>query len=202
VIDAAVRFVQYSLACLATIGALGCRAEVPPAVDEEAPGSDTHPAWSPDGANVAYISNREGVRAGTAINFEIYRISLDGTGDRRLTSNQEFEADVAWSPDGTGFLFKSYRDGNDEIYAMDADGGNQRNLTRSPASDGGASWSPDGSVIVFQSDRGDADETRLYLMNPDGSNVRELQIDPGPGHSPVWSPDGARIAFVSNRCSD
>ncbi|HXV74825.1 MAG TPA: LpqB family beta-propeller domain-containing protein [Candidatus Polarisedimenticolaceae bacterium] len=200
-IDRASRLVLPALFCLATITFSSCGTGGPPAPATGAaePGSDTHPAWSPDGATVAYISNRGGVRAGKPINFEVYRVALDGSADRRLTSNQEFEADVAWSPDGSEIVFKSYRDGNDEVYAMDADGGAQRNLTRSPAADGGASWSPDGSLLVFQSDRDGTGEDRLHLMGPDGSNVRRLPLDPGPGHSPVWSPDGARIAFVSNR---
>jgi TolB protein len=170
---------------------------------EAARGSDTHPDWSPDGARVAFISNREGVRVGRAINFEVYRIAADGSGETRLTTNQEFEADVAWSPDGSVLVFKSFRDGNDEIYAMDAEGGEQRNLTNSPASDGGPSWSPDGATIVFHSDRGDpggeGPVTKLYLMNAEGSNVRAFTGDPGPGHSPHWSPDGRRIAFASAR---
>lgn len=161
-------------------------------------GSDTHPAWAPDGRTIAFISNREGVRTGRPINFEVYRTASDGSAEQRLTFNQEFEADLAWSPDGTQLLIKSYRDGNDEIYLVDAWGTAQHNLTRSPSSDGGPSWSPDGHTIVFHSDR-EGGETRLYLMNADGSHVRTFPNDPGPGHSPQWSPTGTTIAFVSDR---
>lgn len=174
----------------------GAEADVP---SESQAGSDTHPAWSPDGRTVAFISNRDGVPVGRAINFEVYRVAVGDTSETRLTTNEDFEADIAWSPDGARMLFQSFRDGNDEVYVMDADGGRQRNLTRSAASDGGPTWSPDGRTIAFHSDRGDGEETRLYLMDADGSNVRPLPNDPGPGHSPRWSPDGRRIAFVSGR---
>ncbi|MEN8375022.1 MAG: hypothetical protein ABFS34_06180 [Gemmatimonadota bacterium] len=162
-------------------------------------GSSTHPAWSPDGSSIAFISNREGVRAERPINFEVYRAGADGAGESRLTFNQDFEADADWSPDGSRILFKSYRDGNDEIYVMDADGENQSNLTRSAASDGGGAWSPSGSEILFSSDRDSEDGSRLHLMDPDGSNVRLLPNDPGPGYLGRWSPDGNRIAFNSSR---
>ncbi len=188
------------------IAAAGCQREpqaegegAPAAAAQETPrGSDTHPAWSPDGQSIAFISNRDGVREGRPINFEVYRAAPDGSKQQRLTTNQDFEADVAWSPDGVTLLFKSYRDGNDEVYVADAAGTTQRNLTNAPASDGGPGWSPDGRTIVFHSDR-EGGETRLYLMNTDGSNVRGFRDDPGPGHSPQWSPDGSLIAFVSSR---
>jgi TolB protein len=170
---------------------LACRQPAPP-------GSATHPSWSPDGRTIAFISNREGVRAGQPVNFEVYLASIDGSGVRRLTMNEQFEADIAWSPDSARLLVKSYRDGNDEVYLLDRSGATQRKLTDSPASDGGPSWSPDGRWIVFHSDR-NGDGNRLYLMAADGSNVRTFPHDPGPGHSPQWSPDGTAIVFVSGR---
>jgi TolB protein len=162
------------------------------------PGSATHPSWSRDGRTIAFISNREGVRAGQPVNFEVYVAAIDGSDVQRLTTNEQFEADLAWSPDGARLLVKSSRDGNDEVYLLDPSGATQRNLTNSAASDGGPSWSPDGQWIVFHSDR-HGGENRLYLMAADGSNVRTFPHDPGPGHSPQWSPDGSAIAFVSGR---
>jgi TolB protein len=197
----------FPLAALGLIAMMGCRGDQQgaargfsgDALQPEPHGSNTHPGWSPDGASIAFISNRDGVREGREINFEVYRAEADGSGERRLTRNQDFDADLAWSPDGTTILFKSYQDQNDEIYLVDASGGNLRNLTNSEASDGGGTWSPDGSTIVFHSDRGSEGQSRFYLMDVDGSNVRALPTDPGLGHSANWSPDGRQITFVSSR---
>jgi len=164
-----------------------------------ATGSDTHPAWAPDGRSIAFISNRDGV-PDRAINFEVYVAGIDGTPERRLTVNDAFDADLAWSPDGRTILFKSYQDGNDEVYALEVASGAARNLTNAPASsEGGAVFSPDGRTILFASDRDSAGAAHLFLMDADGSNVRPLAGRPGPGHSAQWSPDGRRIAFVSGR---
>lgn len=197
----------FVLVSLGLITMPGCRGDHQSAAGESSgdelrqkpQGSNTHPDWSPDGAIIAFISNRDGVREGRDINFEVYRAEVDGSEERRLTWNQDFDADLAWSPDGTTILFKSYQDQNDEIYLVGATGGTPSNLTNSEASDGGGTWSPDGSTILFHSDRGSQGQTRFYLMDVDGTNVRTLPKDPGPGHSANWSPDGRQIAFVSSR---
>lgn len=53
------------------------------------------PAWSPDGANIAYVSVRE---------RGIFIISSLGGQPRRLTT---FGSQPAWSPDGTRIVFRS-----------------------------------------------------------------------------------------------
>jgi len=60
-------------------------------------GSNSAPAFSPDGKSLAVVLTRDG-------NSEIYLIALDGTGARRLTFNDAidtepfFSADGAWDP--------------------------------------------------------------------------------------------------------
>jgi uncharacterized protein (TIGR02145 family) len=177
--------------------ALSVRCAVDRYNEDEYPGDDTHPVFSPDGSHIAYISNREGVAVGKPINFEIYVLDLATKRERRLTHNDAFEADLAWSPDGTSIAFKTYRDGNDEIYLMDPNGDGQVNLTRNDASDGSPSFTPDGEFLVFSSDRNG--DRELYRMRRDGSGVVRLTEHPASDHSASVSPDGRRVAFVSDR---
>lgn len=165
--------------------------------EDEYPGDDTDPVFSPDGDHIAYISNREGVAVGRPLDFEIYVLDLASKRERRLTDNDGFEGDLAWSPDGTKIAFKSNRDGNDEIYQMALDGSGQINLTRNDASDGSPSFTPDGEFLVFSSDRHGNKE--LYRMRRDGSDIVRLTEHTATDHSPSVSPDGRRIAFVSDR---
>ena len=56
---------------------------------------------------------------------DIYKIRVDGTERRQLTTHQAYDIDPAWSPDGTYILFGSDRDSplyGDPHYAVDKPG--------------------------------------------------------------------------------
>ena len=116
---------------------------------------DWFPAWSPDGTQIAFESNRDG-------DYEIYVMAADGSQPTRLTRNSARDRSPAWSPDGTQIAFESDRDGNGEIYVMAADGSQPTRLTRNSASDGLPAWSPDGTQIAFHSYRDGNQE--IYVM--------------------------------------
>ena len=151
---------------------------------------DWRPAWSPDGTQIAFDSDRDG-------NDEIYVMAADGSQPTRLTRNSASDGRPAWSPDGTQIAFHSYRDGNDEIYVMAADGSQPTRLTRNSASDGRPAWSPDGTQIAFDSERDGNRE--IYVMAADGSQPTRLTRNDAWDWSPAWSPDGTQIAFHSDR---
>jgi TolB protein len=151
---------------------------------------DEWPSWSPDGAKVAFTSNRDG-------HWEIYVMNADGSGQTRLTRTPQHNWSPTWSFDGKKLLFSSFRDRNWEVYMANADGSNPTRLTDDPAEDQAPSWSPDGRAIAFASKRTGSYE--LYLMNPDGSAVTQLTQTNANNYSPAWSPDSRHIAFESNR---
>ena len=108
-------------------------------------------AWSPDGSHLAFASvrDRNGKRCGSdECNYagEIYTASADGSGLRRLTSNQGDDAYPTWSADGTRILFTSDRnlpEGNSsEVYSIAADGSCLTWLTNGTPASGPAAWRP------------------------------------------------------------
>jgi hypothetical protein len=88
-------------------------------------GSDGQPAWSPNGQQIAYISQDDG-------NFEIYRINADGSNKVRLTNSPSSDGLPVWSPDGQWIAFRSDRGGGWAIYAMRADGSDVRKIVDAP----------------------------------------------------------------------
>ena len=55
------------------------------------PGDDVHPAWSPDGECIAFLSHREGA-------YGIYLVKPDGGGLRKLADSASLSRGPVWSP--------------------------------------------------------------------------------------------------------
>ena len=100
--------------------------------------NDWDPVWSPDGKQIAFMSDRKG----DFVNFDIYVMDADGGNLQNLTNRRGWDGSPSWAPDGKRIAFNSDRAGprNYEIYVMDADGGNPQNLTNHPHSDSRPAW--------------------------------------------------------------
>lgn len=146
-------------------------------------------AWAPDGARIAFVSDRDGPP-------DIYAMRIDRTGVERLTvstGDRRHAWNPDWSPDGRQIAFNANWNGNDEIYLLDVATRRVRPIGSTPPGKDSwtPAWSPDGSQIAFGSNRDGEDE--LYVMSTDGSNIR-------PTHTratgrPRWSPDGKMLIF-------
>src|SRR5262245_39904623 len=80
------------------------------------PSDDFFPAWSPDGAKIAWA------RTLAPTDGQIHVMNLDDSDDDVLASSPADDESPSWSPDGRKIAFYSDRDGDDEIFVMNADG--------------------------------------------------------------------------------
>ena len=109
----------------------------------QGPASDTYPTWSPDGTQIAFVSDRNN-------GIDIYLMNADGTNPIQLTHNVwEMDGGPSWSPDGRKIAFSSYSHVlRADIHVMNADGSNLVNLTQNPNRDEFvASWHPVPLVV-------------------------------------------------------
>jgi|TARA_B100000519_G_scaffold196573_2_gene203089 Tol biopolymer transport system component len=103
---------------------------------------DAYPRFSPTGNVLTFTSTRSG-------NFDIFRMSADGTGIFQLTDHPGIDTRPSFSPDGSKIVYTSLRQGNYEIFIMNADGSNQKQVTSNSGKDDFACWHPDGKRIVY-----------------------------------------------------
>jgi Tol biopolymer transport system component len=101
-----------------------------------------NPAWSPDGRQIAFNSNRDGQPS----DIYIYVMSADGSAIRQLTHGIKPDGHPRWSPDSRQIAFHSNGEGAKgnasevELYLINTDGTNLRRLTNNDFYDGFADW--------------------------------------------------------------
>jgi len=83
--------------------------------------TDSSPDWSPNSDKIAFMRQ-------TGMNWDIWVVNSDGSGETRLTDDGSVDGLPAWSPDGTSVAFLSNRGGTWAIWVINADGSNQRKL--------------------------------------------------------------------------
>ena len=150
------------------------------------PGVDRAPAWSRDGRQIVFVSNRDNP------GFDVYRMNADGSGLERLTARGA-NRDPEYAPDGNHLALAI--DG--DVYIMDLATRGLRRLTYAPNDGTHPTWSPDGRQVAFASRRNGRSE--IFVAKADGSDPRRVVTMPqGDAIEPRWSPDpeGRYIAFV------
>jgi Tol biopolymer transport system component len=173
----------------------------------EVPEVGLHPAWSPQGDEIAYsrwedVCNPEFC---TSAPRAIRIVRTDGTGDRQVVGLRATHP--AWSPDGSRIAFVAGgQDGIPDIWVVAVDGTGLVDLTGAadpePYAEENPQWSPDGSRLVLTGwvvapEYGAccSPNRELFSIAADGTDLRRLTRSPLQEFFPAWSPDGTKIAF-------
>ena len=164
---------------------------------------DNFPSWSPDGARIAFLSNRHSVLGGR-YQAHLYTMAPDGTDIRDLTPDLAgigaIEHSPQWAPDGQRLAFVAYSHDRrfetpPDLYTVRVDGTELRRLA--PAVRSPVAWSPDGqrlAFVAYSHDRRFETPPDLYTVRVDGTELRRLA--PAVRSPVAWSPDGQRLAFA------
>jgi Tol biopolymer transport system component len=144
-------------------------------------GSASHAALSPDGHRVALISEDDGTP-------EVWVQDVAGGPPRRLTDENVYVNQPAWSPDGTRILFTTWG----SIRAVSPEGGAAVTVLDD-------AWNPSvgrlSGRLVFER------REEVWSADLDGGNARKISGIPERDHRvserlPTLSPDESMIALV------
>ncbi|MBM4066807.1 MAG: M28 family peptidase [Planctomycetes bacterium] len=151
--------------------------------------------------------------------YDIFSAQRDGSRLKQLTNAIGYDAEGAYSPDGSKIVFCSLRDAYPldklspeerkqfekdpayfgEIYIMNADGSDQKRLTNWQGYDGGPFFSHDGERIIWRHFLDNGMLADVYTMRLDGSDMRRLTDFASMSWAPYFHPSGEYVIFHSNK---
>ncbi len=161
---------------------------------------DADPAWSPDGRQLAFSSDRNG-------QMRLWIHDIASNSDKLVNTPRGAITGAAWSPDGSHLAFLVDRQRVAAIRVGPGDGGGGD--TEGGHEIGRPTWSPDsrsvavGSLFPYSDRyREGLNQLLIHSFDPVLTSADLLF----PGHSagnrqsggPIWSPDGTQMVFVSD----
>ena len=158
-------------------------------------GDASHPAWSPDGSQIAFSRDIPAGRGRPEV-LGVYDVPAAGGAARLVVGGPlgAYASHPAWSPDGKRLAVTHWTEGDQhDIFTVGIDGRNLRRVTSTGQAYAPA-WSPDGKTIAFSNDG---------VMTAVSSEGGELRVFGGGDLNRYcfggdWSPDGSTLAASCN----
>jgi dipeptidyl aminopeptidase/acylaminoacyl peptidase len=186
---------------------------------------DTHPAWSPDGKSIAFLSNRKDKP-------QIYLLPVDGGEAQALISLKQGAGAPIWSPNGQWIAFTAGIDYGDKpapdrakdpyrvtrnvwrfdaigdldlavnnVYVLNLESKEIKQLTDDASLIADVSWHPSSdSLLVGKMMHPTSWNNVRYSYDLIGLDDNQQAIQHGWGdiYNPLWLPDGKHIVFTGN----
>jgi dipeptidyl aminopeptidase/acylaminoacyl peptidase len=141
-------------------------------------GSCYSPSFSPDGKQIAFVSNMNGIP-------QIWTVLANGGWPHLVTALDDQIQSVIWSPTGDWLAFSLAPGGgmNQQIYITRSDGSSLHRLT-----DGGkennwlGSWTRDGKVLTFASNMRSGEAMDAYTLDMESGNKKLVAQNQGIGY--------------------
>jgi tricorn protease len=159
--------------------------------------AERYPAWSPDGKQLAYWSDRSG-------EYELYLRPVDGSSpERKVTSyGPGYRYQLFWSPDSRKLAFV---DQAMAIRILDTETGRTTDVDRARWWYEGnlegfrPSWSADSRWLAYSRDLGDRGNQAMFLFDTRNGQTRQVTSGYYNDVLPAFDPDGKYLYFLSNR---
>ena len=171
----------------------------------DTPGYDAEGAYSRDGKQIAFCSDRDG-------DADIYIMNSDGSHVRQLTDAPGYDGGPFLSPDGKWVIFRSDRKQEHflQIYVVGSDGKNETALTDTNGVNWGPYWHPQEPYLIWSgADHSNPAARPNYDLWLARWQVSDGKFSIGPVARvtdsaaadvlPVFSPDGKKLMWTSTR---
>ena len=157
--------------------------------------------WSPDGKQVAFVSNISGRR-------NLWLVPAEGGWPAQLTVSDQRQTSPAWSPNGKWIAYASDKDGNEQwdVFVVSQASGEVSNLSNTPAiSEEAPTWSPDGRFLAWEAKPQAGSTFEIEIFDMLFRRRHALTVNTPKNLSnfqPLWSPDGKSLAYTQIRADE
>ena len=162
------------------------------ALTERSSAHDREADWSPDGAEVVFISDVDGEEG-------VYTVPTDGSAEPRVlvAGQQSRFYRPRYSPTGEHVALSDH---TGRIYVVRADGGGGlKEVGRDPGwRNRDYAWSPAGDLLAF-SQTLDSDLRALFIHDLEAGRTRQVSDGLFSEYEPSFSPDGQLLFFLGER---
>ena len=180
--------------------------------------SETSPRWSPDGSQLAFLSNRGGDEQ------QIYLMNSSGGEAAARTKGKSNIKSFAWSKDGKYIAYiapdakteedeRKEKDKNDarvadkddkrpRVWLLPVESGDPKAITPANVEIKGLAWMPSGkNLVVAATDHPESDQNtdRIFGVQVPGGEMIRLAAPRGPFGQLRVSPNGKTIAYIGAR---
>jgi dipeptidyl aminopeptidase/acylaminoacyl peptidase len=156
------------------------------------------PTWSPDGKNIAFISNMSGRN-------NLWVVSAEGGFPTQLTVSDQRQTAPTWSPDGKWIAYQSDYDGDEQwdIFLVSPKTGKVVNLTQTrEIAETNPTWSPDGRYLAYEVKPKTSAAVEIDIYDMVMREVKHLTTNTAQdkrNSNPIWSMDGKFIVYTQEQ---
>jgi len=152
------------------------------------------PTWSPDGKNIAFVSNMSGRN-------NLWLAPAEGGWPVQLTVSDQRQTAPAWSPDGKWIAYQADFDGDElwDIFLVSPTTGRVVNVTQTrEIAEMNPTWSPDGRYLAYEvkPKTSAAYEIDVYdMLMREVKHITNGTPQDLSNSDPIWSRDGKYIVY-------
>ena len=152
---------------------------------------DKWPSWSPDGSQIAFISDMSGEE-------ELYVVSQDGSKPPQqiTTGGTAMRYQPEWSADGKRLAFS---DKEGKLYVVTLADKKMTEIVDAPRGQlRDYAWSPTGNYLAFSFATNGSGFSQVHIWNAADGQMHRVTSQMFNAQAPVWDPAGNYIYFVSD----
>jgi eukaryotic-like serine/threonine-protein kinase len=150
------------------------------------PADETNPAWSPDGARIAFSFFGK-------VNIDLYQKAATGAGNAEpIIASSEVKLIQSWTPDGRFILYGS----GGKLWVLTVKGDRKQAVLSTLSGESQANVSPNMRWVAYRSTESGRTEVYVQSFPSPGS---QRQISTTGGEEPYWRRDGKELFYIEGK---